>query len=315
MKKLIIILSFCSCFFTLKAENCQCNYIESGYYQDVYKADLELYKGNHEKAYQYLQSAEQKCKMINMLMYYEIDKYIPLLLEYNELQKAVHYINFLISEQGYQLENFEKLPHFEKLKTLNNWGDIYQSLAEAEKTFVSDTALALEFQAMQEKDQRYRGSPNYFDNFAEYGVLQKTLDDSNYNEIMSIIETKGFPLLSNMKLNMQHRGMIASATTLILVHAATDSTKLVALDSVVLAHVAKGNWLPDFYGSMIDRNMLQYGKPYIFGTYANAQTPEQIYNFENLDKRRMSVGLPPMSVAKERIELINEVMKDWTEIE
>ncbi|MDR0438136.1 MAG: hypothetical protein LBH22_07550 [Bacteroidales bacterium] len=300
------LLIICS---TLKAENCEC-YVQSGYYQDVYNADIELLRGNPEKAYKYLQSAEQKCKMINMGMYYEIDKYIPFLLEHDELEKALYYIDLLVSEQGYRLENFQELTYFEKLKTLNSWDDIYQSLVQAEKVFVSDTAVFLRFQEMNERDQYYRrllGNRNLTEEQrTAMWSKQKAIDDSNYIEMMLVINKL---LSSEIKLSVEHKGSTLNTAYLIINHNTRDSAKLMELTPILLADLSAGSWYPSLYARMVDSH-LRRGKS-MYGTYTNTRTPEQTYDFENLDERRISVGLPPVSLEEERQEWFRKQHEEW----
>ncbi|GHV35278.1 hypothetical protein FACS1894178_4500 [Bacteroidia bacterium] len=321
MKHIIFISVLIFSVATINAqEKCDCDYIESGYYQDIYNADFELLKRNEEEAYKYLQSAESKCPLKNIITYYESEKYISLLLKRDEHKKAYHYIHFLISEHGYEIKDFNDLNNFDKLSALPRWDSLYNNLLLSEQNFVSDTALFLQFKKMEYRDQYYRiklanirqdtDSFNFHEKTRqfrqEYGenILQM-VDDSNFNELMNIIEHRGFPISTNIKLSKYHLGAIYIPLTTMLMHFGTDSLKLQKLETIILENIRKGNLLPDSYGDIIDRKCLIMRMPYIYGIYINTK-PEEIYDFEHIDERRKAIGMPPYDISKEKNRILLE---------
>ncbi|GHS86212.1 hypothetical protein FACS1894201_06870 [Bacteroidia bacterium] len=133
-----------------------CNYITSGYYQKLYKADIALKKGNTEEAYQYLLQLEQLCPLQETIGYYEMSNLVRLLLEYKECEKALDYMDYLITYRGYKIDFFSKMEHYSELSYLPDWNSILASFEKKEATFVSDTVLVALFQKMEERDQQYR---------------------------------------------------------------------------------------------------------------------------------------------------------------
>jgi hypothetical protein len=299
-------------------EKCYCNYIESDYYQDVFNANLEYWRENNEKVYEYLQLAESKCTLRNLLGYYDVEKYIPLLLKADSLAKAIYYIEYLMSEQGYSLSKFEDDENFAKLIQLPNWNSICAKLLEIEENFVPDTALALKFYKMEERDQYYRRIlvPYYHPDsvdviknnpiYEECVAKQHLADDSNFNELIAFFNEHGSPLYSKFKLNMEYQVAILNSITGIIVHSGLDSTKLPILEKLLLTNIESGHLHPDTYAFMIDRICLQQGKPYIYGVFENINNGN-IYDYENLDKRRKAIGLHSFALEKEYNDLFNEV--------
>jgi hypothetical protein len=309
-KKLFFTLLLASSVTLFAQEQCNCNYIVSGYYTALYRADIEYLRENKDKMFEYLQAAENKCPMLNMLTFYEVERYIPLLLERDSLQKSLYYINFLISEQGYQLDEFSDFSCFYKLQNLNNWDSIERNLLNIEKNFVSDTIFAMKFNAMQYRDQRYR-SKNYLDFLKtiddtiirnEYGKKMKLADDSNFNDLIDLIKQYGFPTSGRVKMNITDQSLVMSSLTLMLVHFGTDSIKLKIIEPIMLDAIAKGWLLPDSYSNMIDRICFYVHQPFIYGSFMNISDNE-IFDFEHLDERREKIGLLPYSLEKERRKL------------
>jgi hypothetical protein len=243
-------------------------------------------------------------------MFYEVERYIPLLLDRDSLQKSLYYINFLISEQGYELDEFRNFSSFHKLQNLSNWDSIERNLLDIETCFISDTMFAMKFKIMQDRDQYYRSKKHY--DFlktiedttlrAEYAKKFDLADDSNFNELMVLIEQYGFPTSNMVKMNTIDKSAVMTSLTLMLLHFGTDSIKLRIIEPIMLDAIAKGWLLPDSYSNMIDRICLNRHQPFIYGSFMDISDSE-IFDFEHLDERRKNIGLLPYSLEKERRKL------------
>ena len=73
---------------------------------------------------------------------------------------------------------------------------------------------------------------------------------------------------------------------------------------IFLDLIRRGRAPAEIYGSLVDSN-LRINGVYDYAIYNNIG-PEQINDFENLDKRRIAVGLPPLQLKKDVQELIKK---------
>ncbi len=320
-KYFLLFLMILFCDLMRAQESCKpCNYIDSGYYQYVYQGDLEMLKGNQKKAYQYFQKAEKACPMIQTMGYYEMYKYTTLLLEYKEYKKALYYMNYLIANNGYKLDDFSSLKNYQKLNTTLGWDSIYTDFADKEANFRFDTILVEKFQEMGERDQRdrrkmdsrfYDGSSYRNENkilFDSLLLLVKHSDDTNYFELMELFDVYGFPLAKNNKLSPYAQSVIWSSLLDIFIHIG-DTARTIPIESYLLSLIANGDCPPLLYACLIDRRKLNHGELYIYGIYdqdinGNPIFPDHVYDPENMDKRRIFIGIPPLQMEYERRKLL-----------
>ena len=73
---------------------------------------------------------------------------------------------------------------------------------------------------------------------------------------------------------------------------------------IFLDLIRRGRAPANIYGELIDSNLRSTGL-YDYGIYNNVK-PERINDFENLDKRRISVGLAPWQLDKDIHALITK---------
>lgn len=315
-KNSIIGLILCMFSFSLLAQkkNNGYNYIQSGYYQHIYKADLELLKNNHKKAYKHLKKAETSAPMLNLPMYYETYNYVMLLLEYKQYNKALYYMDQLITNNGYSMDDFSSLKNYTCLQKLPLWDSLFLSMDQKVKAFQSDTAWVLLLDEIGERDQRHRNTQRECfrtlkDIDSIYLSQNKSLcdsllkeikmdDDTNYRLFTEILETKGFPLAKDRKLSPIHQSVIGMGMMDFMFHV-IDSVRIAFLEPQIISLIKNGDCLPFFYAAMIDRRQLEDHRPYIYGIYENADK-HKIYDPKNLDKRRISIGLPPLKIERER---------------
>jgi hypothetical protein len=127
-------------------------------------------------------------------------------------------------------------------------------------------------------------------------VIQK-VDKKNYDKLLSIIETYGFPLSNNNKFGRWERGHIYVALQAMMLHF-TDSAQVMVLQPLLLHYIEIGECPPEFLSGLIDKSKSENGTPYIYGFYSNVRK-EQIFEYDKVDERRAAIGLPTLSITQE----------------
>ncbi|GHS86215.1 hypothetical protein FACS1894201_06880 [Bacteroidia bacterium] len=122
---------------------------------------------------------------------------------------------------------------------------------------------------------------------------------------MDFFTRYGYPISRNKRLSILHIPVIDGAINILTTHF-VDSVKIARVSPILLKAIANGNCEPDIYGAMIDKRQQELRKPVIYGIAVNI-TPDEIIDYPNLDKRRMSIGLPPLEIAQERNRLLEEL--------
>jgi hypothetical protein len=72
---------------------------------------------------------------------------------------------------------------------------------------------------------------------------------------------------------------------------------------MLLRFVREGKYEPSSYGFFVDRKMLDKHKKFIFAIYKSTED-NKIEDIENLDKRRLSIGMPTREMENKRNELL-----------
>ena len=104
MRKHFFLLAFTLVFSfsVIKGENNHAHdYIVSGYYQLIYKAEIAYLEGDYDLAFALLQEAESRVPLINQRTYREIDLYIWLLIKNGQYDKAIYYMEHLAVSYGH----------------------------------------------------------------------------------------------------------------------------------------------------------------------------------------------------------------------
>jgi hypothetical protein len=73
---------------------------------------------------------------------------------------------------------------------------------------------------------------------------------------------------------------------------------------IFLDLIRRGRAPANIYGDLIDSNLRGNGV-YLYGIYSGIEK-DLIEDFDNLDKRRIAVGLPPWQLRKDILELIKK---------
>lgn len=295
MKKYFFLLLLL--FFTglLKSQTaCNCNYIEN-YYQLIYKGQLHYLKENFDSAYIYLKQAEKNCPLLNNPQTDEIGILAEVAVRKKLYDEAKKYVELKL-KNGYKIEfyendsiytDFRKHPLWEELKSksdtiYNNW---YSKL---------NLNLRKELIQMNVEDQRVRRAPVDFDEM-------NRVDSININRLKEIFREYGYPnqnLIGSWHIDKEH----ADIYTMVF-HIPKEETeyfKPIFLEFVKCGKVE----YPGIYANLIDSNDRVRGI-FTYGIYNNVDA-DKIEDFENLDKRRTSVGLPPWRMHKEIQSLINK---------
>lgn len=272
------------------------NYIEN-YYQYVYDADIAYLEEDYDKAYLLLKKAEANCPLLNQPIYYEVAKLAELSIIRNKYNDALKYIERLIKIEGYDFSNFENNPQYIFLHEYEEWKDLKENHKLYKEKYISKLNLVLreEIKDMKVLDQMYRQR-------GEYNMEKcDSIDTINENRIKEIIKQYGVPdkdVIGPYKLDMTHVNIHA-----MFMHFADTSY----FKKVLLPLVKQGKCSPDIYPSMVDSRQRRTGE-FIYGTYSN-HSEDDVIDSKNLNKRRLSVGLPTKETQTKRQEIMMEKYK------
>jgi len=282
--------------------NKECNYISSRYYHKVAQAELFWLEGNKEESYRVLSDLEKECVLLNAnANWNELYYFAELCLEYKNYVKAIESIRSLIANYGFKLDDFT----YRKMKKIPEWKNLKKELLILEKNFVPDTVLYNEINQMLEDDQYYRinaskirklmkDSTANIDSLAKVFSLRTPLlsiadiDNINYQKLLHIIDTKGFPLSPSIKYYRKERIRVYSAFTAMLIHflVGIDSAKVNHLKPILLQYVKQGDCPPELLACLI-------------GAYYSNISFERIFELEKLNERRKEIGLPDYDLSKQ----------------
>lgn len=302
MKKyLLFLLPFLLCAYNSHLpEQSVCNYINSGYYQLIYEADIAYLSGDKEGAYQKIKQAENVCPLIEQEIYYEISHYIELLCERDQFEKAIQYISLLVGDYGYLPEQFEKENYFQSLSVHTDWNILKQQLTGLSEAFYNkvDTLLVVELKTMTRNDQIVRKERKENLTDKEYWQQMRTTDAVHEIRTKEIFETYGYP---NQRLIGHKNTLWWSGINTMLMHF-SDTTYF---PRILLNYAENGECSPLVLANFVDSNCRS--KPnkdkFIYGIYSNV-SDEELWDCANLDKRRLSIGMPTRQMQQQRDSLI-----------
>jgi hypothetical protein len=291
--------------FTPQKKQCGCNYIDSGYYQLIYEADIAYLSGDRNMAFEKISQAKSLCPLIEQEIYYEISRYIELLAERKQYDKAKLYIEELVRDYGYKAERVEHEDYFTELEKNIDWQEFKPYLLQLSEEFYSkvDTALVAEIIAMQKNDQKVRKhSYSKAWNADSLAIMQKT-DSINEEKIKYIFDNYGYP---NDKLvgyaNTHPKGPPPFVFTdfLSLSGLLMHFSDTAYFRPKLLEFIRNGECAPRQLGSFIDSNQRNDTAKlkFIYGTYSN--TLNQVKDLPNLDNRRKEIGMPTYEMKQKR---------------
>jgi len=222
MKQLLtlILCAFTITSFAQIQEAIEPNYIESGYYQLIYEADIARLEGNEDLAFEKYEEAERRCPLINQQMYQEIHQYAALLIKHKKFEKAKYYMDKLASEYGefpvlplveLDMNSEELLDDFLSISGEDSAQALMQSLDDKINQFYTPDKMDLieEIADMFEKDQEIREEFNeeIKKEFPDReGIMQKIkeVDERNAERLLEIINEYGLPTRKKWKVNDIH---------------------------------------------------------------------------------------------------------------
>jgi hypothetical protein len=284
-----------------KREN-KCDYITSGYYQLVYEADIAKLEGNDSLAIVKLQEAEKRCPLINQFQYREIELYCRLLMKNRQFDKAISYLDTLAVSYGispfFVLIDLQKDSVLTQYLLANNPNFYDTALSEfwtkSESFYTSEKdSLVKVLNAISEADQEVRkeNNPPTFDR-----KKMRQTDSINQIKLLKIIEKYGFP---NLRLFGNKDPELDAKIGAMCVHFWENKE----FGEMLLRFVREGKCEPIWYGFFVDKKMLEKHKKVIFAFLKNTKD-DQIKDIKNLNKRRVSIGMPTREMERKRSELI-----------
>ncbi|PTX43474.1 hypothetical protein C8P64_2002 [Christiangramia gaetbulicola] len=272
----------------------ECSYVDD-YYQLVYEAEKAYYQEDYQMVFDKMSKATSNCELINQPMIYEMVKYAESAAIIGKEDKALELLRDLILN-GYTIEQLEENQAFSTIVRTENWGRIENEYSELRENYLNSINLELRDQIseMQNADQYHRQMLNHkgINRDSIWMIINKT-DSINDIKFKQIIEVYGYP---DQKLiggyNIDQRQIDPG---ILLFHFDDYDYYTKTLKKLII----KGEAPPESLGNFVDsyQRRVQDQKKYIYGIYDNVG-PDQIINFDNLDKRRKSIGLAPMELKK-----------------
>jgi len=300
-----------SSFSAVKGENeIVHDYITSGYFQLIWKADIAHLEGDYDLAFSLLQEAERRMPLINQFMHREIELYAWLLIKNGQYDRAVYYMEHLAVAYGQHpsavTRRFYDNPDIKSRFVENNpdFFDVtFPALVAKEENFYTPERLEL-IQLLNEmayRDQAIRMQP-----ISLYVIeRQREIDNENRIKMLQIIEKHGFP---NERLYGSRDFLLNSRIFAMFVH----FLECKEIEEILRQAARVGDILPRVYGWFIDRNVAFATGKFTFGAALNI-TDDRIYDVENVDKRRLAIGMPTREQERRRWELFNEKRRQQAE--
>lgn len=304
MKRIIltlILISIISC-----QTNNNCNYIED-YYQNVYLAEEAYYKEDFQKVFELMSEAEKNCNLLNQSGIYEMLKYAESAAKIEENGKALELIRLLILK-GYEIDNLANNEAFIDLIGSAGWTQLENDYETLRGEYLNNIDLELreKIAMMRYNDQYHRSllmennSGNEINEDSIWNIINKT-DSINETELKDIILKHGFPderIIGGYNIDNEFID-----PNILLFHFDDYEFWTVELKKLIVEGKAPPRSLGNFVDSYNRR--LPEDKKFIYGIYDNVGE-KNIVDYENLNKRRISIGLPPREL-KKRIDSLKRV--------
>ncbi|TQI71205.1 hypothetical protein JM79_2132 [Gramella sp. Hel_I_59] len=259
-----------------------CNYIEE-YYQTVYQAEIAYLRKEYQKSFDLLKKAESRCELLNQPPIYEIKILAELYVRLEKPEGAFPYLYSLL-KKGDSFSSIENNQLFEELKATPKWKKLEKEAPELEKEFQAGINMEIrkEILAMIAEDQRVRRVRNV--------ELWEEIDSVNQKRLKEIFNQYGYP-----NSNIVGHGYFQEQPdiTVLLMH--FDDT--IWFKPRLIDYIRKGEAPTDVLAAMIDSRKRGTDE-YTYGIYSSADSTN-IKDFQELDSRRLKVGLRPYKMQKE----------------
>ena len=187
---------------------------------------------------------------------------------------------------------------FEELKSCKRWKKIKDKAEKYYNDYIQkvDFSLRKELNLMKKEDQRVR--TNGFD---VEGA--KIVDSVNNEKLKRIVaDCDCYPNYSLNLVGNYDVDEFDPDISVLIMHISSEDSEY--WQPIFLDLIRRGRAPADIYGSLIDSNLRSVGI-YQYGIYNNIKK-DKIGDFENLDNRRITVGLPPWQLQKDIFELIRK---------
>lgn len=303
IKILLLVLVSVVGFSQKKKINEEYDYINN-YYQFVYQANYEYLNANYQKAYDLLKTAENNCPLLNQTGTYESKILAECAFRLGKEKEAFNYATKLVRDFGFSLKYFENDTVLFQLKDLKGWKKFEQKSIKNFELYVKQVDLDLrnEILKMKEEDQSVRINRDY-----EELIRVDSINDLKLRKIVADCDCypdEMFPQFGNYWVDGKHMD-----TGALVFHINTENSNY--WKPIFLDLIRRGRAPAAIYGNLVDSNLRSNGL-FDYGIYQNLNK-EQINDFENLDKRRIAVGLAPKAYQDFQGKRFKELMKKYEE--
>lgn len=267
----------------------ECNYIDN-YYPLIFKAQIFYLEGKNELAYTSIKEAEKFCPLLNQSSIYEIDILAQVAMALDKKEEALSCIELLVKNYGYKFSYFEEDPIYTTLKENVKWNFLKANSDSMYQDYLKTLNFELknELSIMTSEDQRVRQQPINFDEMLK-------VDTKNENRLKEIIAKYGYP---NEKLIGAFNFEINKADISTMVFHLKD---VQYWKPIFLRLIQKGEAPFATYANLVDSNQRTIGV-FIYKIYDNIAS-DKIIDIDNLDNRRVSVGLRTVEMQHRMMEL------------
>lgn len=296
MKKIILTLILILTISCQEHDNC--NYIEN-YYQKVYLAEEAYYREDFQKVFEIMSEAEKKCELLNQRGIYEMLKYAESSARIGKKEKALELIRLLLLH-GYEIDQLANNDAFTDLVGSVGWTQLENDYENIRQEYLNsiDLDLRKKIAMMEYNDQYHRRLLNEAEYSNEtkkdsiWNIINKT-DSINQIKLKDIVLKYGFPderIIGGYNIDNQN-----VYPGILLFHFDDYDFWSVELKKLI----EQGEAPPRSLGTFVDsyNRRLPEDKKFIYGIYDNVGE-ENIVDYENLNKRRVSIGLPPRELKR-----------------
>lgn len=283
-------------FSQTKKTNEQYDYINN-YYQYVYQAQYEYLLENYQNAYDLLKTAESNCPLLNQSGIKEIGILAECAARLNKPEEAIYYLEVLVRDYGADFESILKSDFNKKFQNTKSWRKLERKAKKYNDSYLKQVNLELRNEVLQmmKEDQRVRINRD-----KEGMIKVDSINDLKLKRMVNECDCfpdEMFPQFGNYKIDNEFFRLVTY-----VFHINREQAEY--WKPIFLDLIRRGRAPAEIYGSLVDSN-LRINGVYDYAIYNNIG-PEQINDFENLDKRRIAAGLPPWQLRKDVLELIKK---------
>lgn len=298
IKILVFLLISVVGFSQKKKINEAYDYINN-YYQFVYQAHYEYLNKNYQKAYDLLKTAEKNCPLLKQMEINEPAILAECAMRLNKPEEAVHYIEILVRDYGTKFENFKDAPLYKDIQNTRYWRKLERKAKKYHEAYLKQVNLDLrnEILEMMKEDQSVRTKQNLDNNTIQ---LVDSINNQKLRKIVADCDCfpdEMFPQFGNQMIDDEFFRAV-----IFVYHINKEDAEY--WKPIFIDLIRRGRAPAEIYGNMIDSNLRGSGG-YQYGIYSGIEK-DLIEDFENLDKRRIAVGLPPWQLRKDILELIKK---------